>query len=236
MLVCGRPEMTARAIRSFEAQSYQNKELIRYENNGLGTIGHFRNAANALATGDIICHFDTDDLSHTARLTEQVALLTASGADCVGYQDMLFWRQGQIQVGWIPGPGIRDMKPAIREFDGEAWLYANKRSEYAVGTSLMYPRSVWERKNFKSVPHGQTTGREDSLFIQGLKMATVSSLGPYGAQIITKPAVTEAPEYEPRMIASIHAGNLNPYNPEASPSTWRRAPEFDSYCREAMKL
>ena len=217
-----RPAMEARAIRGFDSQTYQNKELLIFDTSDVdGTIGALRNLANARADGEIIAHLDNDDLSHTYRLAEQVALLQASGADCVGYRELLFWREGAIRED----PGIFPYRGP-----GEAWIYRNHRPEYAVGTSLMYWRKTWERKPFKSIPHTQTGSREDSLFCQNLKMATVSCFA-------TKSLTEQLTGINsPRMIASIHDGNLNPYNPEASPSTWRRAPEFDSYCRERMAL
>jgi hypothetical protein len=138
-----------------------------------------------------------------------VALLQASGADAVGYRDMLFWRtRGGFTAADIKIP-----------LDETAWLYTNKRPDYIVGTSLCYWRRTWERKPFKDIPHNHVGGREDSLFVQGLNVATASCM-----------------EADPRMIASIHGGNLTPYQPEAAPFNYRRVPEWDAYCRERMTL
>jgi glycosyltransferase involved in cell wall biosynthesis len=234
MLVCGRPEMTARAVRSYEAQSYQNKELIFFENLGLETIGALRNKANALATGEIICHFDTDDTSHPNRISEQVALLTASDADAVGYSEMLFWRTPQA----------------------EAWLYAHRRPGHALGTSLCYWRETWECKAFADAPKGECATGEDHLWRLGLNVVSVGCF----ERIVgytTEYSDTRNPQYrivaqiaqianparigEPRMIASIHGGNSsNAYNIEAiiarGGTEWMRTPSCDSYCREKMKL
>jgi hypothetical protein len=222
MLTRDRPEMAARAVRSFWAQTYERKRLLIFDSGveplkivqvdgifhadepgrGSASIGALRNHANAYTNPhalncDVILHWDDDDWSHPARITEQVELLQTSDADAVGYWDMLFWRTR----------------------DETAWRYTNRRCSYIVGTSLCYWRRTWERKPFKDIPHNHVGGREDSLFVQGLNVATASCM-----------------EADPRMIASIHGGNLTPYQPEAAPFNYRRVPEWDAYCRERMTL
>jgi hypothetical protein len=123
------------------------------------TIGELRNHAIQAAVEnwkpvdgpDIIIHWDSDDFSHPNRIAEQVQLLQSSGSDCVGYREMLFWRET-----W---------------HGGQAWLYTNANPHYALGTSLAYKREVWERKPFEATSHG-----EDERFLRGLKVAAVSSL------------------------------------------------------------
>ena len=180
------------------------------------TIGQLRNAAieNAVVyweKGDgpnILIHWDDDDYSHPNRIAEQVALLQLSGADVVGYREMLFWRE-----------------PA-----GEAWLYANNdRAGYAVGTSLCYWRRTWERKPFEATSRG-----EDNAFLKGLNLACVSSSiedlrwGP------PKPSLDDL---KPRMVARIHGGNTSEnYAPSIleQSTNWKRVPEWDSYCGEVF--
>jgi glycosyltransferase involved in cell wall biosynthesis len=204
MLVCGRPEMTARAVRSFEAQSYEQKELIHFENSGERSIGLLRNQANALATGDIICHFDSDDISHPNRIAEQVALLQLSGADAVGYGDMLFWRE-------------IDRRSRL-----EAWLFTGPFPRYVLGTSLCYWRKAWERRPLPN----ENQGVEEKWCAE-LKVAAESCFC--------------FPRGEVRMIASIHSGNISTgYDLEKhvamGSQQWKRASEWDDYCRERMAL
>jgi glycosyltransferase involved in cell wall biosynthesis len=226
MLVCGRPEMTARAIRSFEAQSYEQKELIHFENSGERSIGLLRNQANALATGDIICHFDTDDYSHPNRISEQVALLQSSGADCVGYRDMLFWREKQI--GWMPDSGKPLVSRMIPRVYGEAWLFTGPYPHYALGTSLCYWRKTWERRPFLN----ENQGVEEKWCAE-LAVASTSCF-PHEQD--------RGQSFDPRMIASIHGGNTSTgYDLEKhvamGSQQWRRAPiAWDDYCRERMGL
>jgi len=125
MLANGRPEMVARAERCFEAQTYEKSYMIRYDNHGQKSIGALRNEANAgsaIINPDIICHWDSDDWSHPNRIAEQVALLQASGAECVGYHQMLFWAEHSTY-------------PVST---AEAWLYRASIPNYTIGTSICY--------------------------------------------------------------------------------------------------
>ena len=191
------------------------------------TIGELRNEANRtsrvvfggdIVSADILIHWDDDDYSHPNRIAEQVALLQSSGADCVGYNQMLFWRETPILTGdfrRIDGShGTEYRQP------GEAWLYSNPNPGYCLGTSLCYWRKIWERKPFAATNVG-----EDLQFCTGLKCIGITSY------------------YErPLMIARIHAGNTSTaYKPELMAAIerqggeWKRSPEWDSYCRGVME-
>ena len=118
LLTADRPEFTKGAIDCFRSQSYANKHLLIWDSGkdpssltGAGcsseiftvyddpagrTIGELRNRANDFRSpywsADIFVHFDSDDHSHADRISEQVRLLQATGAGCVGYNQMLFWK------------------------------------------------------------------------------------------------------------------------------------------------
>jgi hypothetical protein len=172
------------------------------------TVGALRNEANRLTDeGEVLVHWDSDDVSHERRIEEQVALLQASGADAVGYSDMLFWRGPQLY------------KP-----DGEAWLYLGPQK--ALGTSLCYWRKTWEHKPFPDQPRRGFASGEDTDWIKGLNLATASSLFFPGETSNT-----------PRMIASIHSDNTSgSYRLMEHSDSWRRIPEWDAYCRNRMAL
>lgn len=237
MLTRERPEMMARAVRCFRAQTYPNKRLliaycqmadlpsgwsegisaqcVQYLNREL-TIGKIRNMAvsESVKSGssDIICHWDDDDHSHPRRIEEQVALLQSSGADCVGYNEMLFWRE-----------------PA-----GEAWLYSNADSRYCIGTSLCYWRAAWERRPFADLPKQRGGTGEDWEFQRELKRVAISALH---ERSTTEGCITIG-EYEPRMVATIHAGNTADYSPEhlrKSASNWTRVPGWDVTLKKIME-
>lgn len=182
MLTKDRPKLAARAVRSFSEQTYFNKTLL-VVNSGLSplfeetdrlrepcfvgidalSIGGLRNHANRYAATnyaescmrpDILIHWDDDDWSRPNRIAKQVALLQASGADAVGYNEMLFWREPHA----------------------EAWRFRHEMNNYCLGTSLCYWRKTWERKPF---PDKAGTGRgEDYDWIQGMNTKAVSAVLP----------------------------------------------------------
>ncbi len=253
MLVDGRHDMAHRAIRSFMEQTYRPVKMIAYETvRGSHTpllktahygpfvghamlceppasikIGELRNRANDIAKdADILIHWDSDDVSHPLRIEEQVALLRSSGADVVGYSDMLFWRGNDAPHHIAEEPDT---------WDGEqAWLYQNNdRGRYCLGTSLCYWRKVWEAKPFNpKLPERRGGTGEDTEWLRGLKCVAVSSLGPsYESDRLTPDTMS------PRMVASIHGSNTQDYKGiEKSGNSWTRVPEWDSYCRKVMEL
>ncbi len=258
MLANGRPEMVARAAKSFRAQTYERKRLLvydtgadagatgdirhrlqhtkgegyAYERSASYSIGTLRNRANTCIRADILIHFDSDDWSHPNRIAEQVALLQSSGAECVGYDEMLFWREPRHATeqeiraaGLHPSPGveIRDIGLII---DGEAWLYRSQLRDYAIGTSMCYWRKTWERHPFPD----RSEGCDDLYWHTGgrVKIASMSSLSHDSWMI-------PGWNMSPRMIASIHGGNTCA-EIDASVCEWRRVPEWDEYCRREMTL
>jgi hypothetical protein len=235
MMVNGRHAMVERAIRSFEAQTYENRRMYFFDTTPENetwepyfgtlenpvthcvlacehrskTVGMLRNEANGYCSEDIIVHWDSDDYSHPNRIAEQVALLQSSGKDCVGYRDMLFWDE-------TPG-----------QFCG-AWMYQNGNHKFCLGTSLCYWRRVWERHPFPDLPKGPQSAGEDTVWLDGVTR--------YGYHPVT--SMDDDVRPEPRMIASIHGGNTTSFwlNHRDREPMFRRAPEWDEYCRERMKL
>lgn len=227
MLANGRPEMVARAVLCFRAQTYEHKQLVvldtsptneqdwllwKPELNGT-SIGQLRNLANAWAavcapigkySRQIIMHWDSDDWSHPERIAEQVAMLQTTGADVAGYRDLVFWHQQT----------------------GEAWLYTNYHTP--PGTTLCYWRKTWERVPFQPTSKGEDTRWLMDVRAAGMKVAAWTS----------RPEVyrREVPNarLDPRCIALIHGGNTSS---EITPGAaeWKRTPEYDQYCLEAFR-
>lgn len=220
MLTSGkRPQMLARAVRSFQAQRYANKKLAVLHsgenpptvdggneihvtwmppNGRARSIGELRNLANALSVSgaldcEIIAHFDDDDWSGPERLTEQVELLRTSGRQAVGYHQMLFWDT----TGEQP----------------EAWLYSSPNLRYCLGTSLLYWRKVWEKAPFE---HLNTA--EDLTWQNKVKTEAQSSLGP-----------------PPRMIATLHGQNTCARIAKDR-REWARHTQLEKDCIEALLL
>jgi len=169
--------MAARAVIDFNRQSYQNKRLLVVNSGpaplftetdtlrepcfvGIDTlsIGALRNHAARYASThyttsddrpEIFIHWDDDDYSHPNRISEQVALLQASGKQCVGYRSVLF----------------------LDERSGEAWKYMNNDPRYCIGSSLAYYRATWERKPFKDISRG-----EDREFLRDIESIGADSI------------------------------------------------------------
>jgi hypothetical protein len=178
------------------------------------TIGFLRNQANALVgDADMIAHFDTDDISHPRRIEEQVQPLQASGTDAVGYNEVLFWREGGHPHN--PAP------------DGEAWLYTNHSRAYAIGASLCYWRKAWTAHPFLDAPKNSQASGEDTLWLRNVTCTGVSAfrnLEPMGPTL----------EVSPRMVCRVHGGNTMKY--ELGGNSWQRVPVWDAHARERMAL
>lgn len=157
----GRRAWAAEALQMFQHQTYPNKELVIVDDFAdpsfeqapadtvyivapSSTIGGKRNLACSRASGQIICHWDSDDMYSPERIASQVAQLLASEADLVGYHIMPF----------VEADGQR-----------RTFMYHGSIS-YPIGVSMMYWRDSWAAKPFEAVNVG-----EDSAFLAGRKCA-----------------------------------------------------------------
>jgi glycosyltransferase involved in cell wall biosynthesis len=255
MLTSDRPAMAKRAVESFRAQTYPNRRLlildtsdsipadappwvnsedgmsrvVNYRNLQGQTIGKLRNYSNECAAQYIRCeillHMDDDDVSHPNRIAEQVALLQDSGADAVGYNQVLFWRTVRC---------IRHYVESCEQcsdagLDGDAWLYTNRSLAYCCGASLAYWRRTWERHPFPNLQVGEDNAFQQAIRDAGGRTVAVTAL-PSMFQELRMP-----PECEPRLIQSLHGGNTAAQVDPAS-DMWRRVPEWDEFCRKECTL
>lgn len=259
MLASGRPAMTARAVASFVASTYENRLLIVWDT-GLEplnirapktvycrpysdhqrSIGELRNDAIGMATNaDIIVTMDSDDVSHPRRIEEQVALLVASGAEAVGYNEALFWDSTKCMIRVDPsrpGPDGEGCLGVV-ESVGEAWLYSNPAPNYAIGASLAFWRSTWARQPFPHlpVPGNRQSAGEDAEWLKGVKCVGVSSI-PNGPRAGWPFSARDNYGEAPRLIASIHGGNSQAYELALPSPYFKRAAQFDNLCRREMAL
>lgn len=141
----GRQQWAREAVAMFEAQAYHEKELIiaddiedpsfpdginrrniYYSRATRRPLGAKRNLANSWATGQIIMHWDSDDIYTPDRMEHQVSLLLASGTDLIGYYAMPF----------VESDGLM-RRGEYRGFP-----------DYCIGVSFTYWRDAWERNPF----------------------------------------------------------------------------------------
>lgn len=151
----GRQLLAAAAVQCWLNQTYRPTELVIIDDmdapsfpGGLSlpgvqyhmlrrrlTIGEKRNLACSRAVGEVIAHFDDDDVSAPGRLADQFEQLQATGKPLTGYRTMALT-------------------------DGANWWRYTGPNDYALGTSLMYLRSWWAANAFL----GEQVG-EDNAFI-----------------------------------------------------------------------
>ena len=264
MLVNGRAEMVNRAIASYKAQTYVAKSLLildsgkkpvkrtpRCEYNATtawmpdmngATIGALRNAANWCAVdhfnANLIAHFDSDDWSHSRRLEEQVALLQASGKQCVGYRELLFWDTRHVAQCTHAGVVSRDECPYCENL-GEAWIYRNHEPRWCAGASMLYTREVWEACPFDDAPH------EDQRWWLTPEVSNncvgISSIDPTKVEEFQCGGAIMRDAWggtEPRMICQMHSGGTEqiPREVMLRGDVWARASQFDVFCNGVMKL
>lgn len=187
MPVRGRPLWAGKAVDAFLAQSYPNKELVILQDEDDPSFGddfkaadnvHIcgiferwsipkkRNECCRVSDGEIIVHWDSDDWSDSNRITEQVQRLEESGKAVTGYYGLLFHE----------------------EETGKAFKYSYK-SCWALGTSLCYLKSWWQRHPF---PESKAIG-EDNAFVKEAHLAN---------QLITT-------DGESMIVARIHQDNTS---------------------------
>jgi glycosyltransferase involved in cell wall biosynthesis len=165
-----RPEMARRAVECWRRQTYKPTELVIIDDldapsfqDGIDErgihywkmpevpIGVKRNALGGLAQGEIVVHWDDDDVSGPGRIADQVARLLAAGAPVTGYHSMRFT-------------------------DGERWFQYRGSEFYAIGTSLCYRRWYWERNKFPEMCNGNyVLSGEDNIFVGRASTAIVSA-------------------------------------------------------------
>lgn len=143
----GRPQLARKAVDYFSAQTWPNKELLILDDDDCPsfqwipdgcrvyqsmvdrlTIGAKRNLLCAIAKGDIIAHWDSDDYSAPTRLAKQYELLESSGKAITAFHSMMF----------------------VDERKRDAAIYRGD-PEDILGTSLMYRRNWWMEHLFEDI-------------------------------------------------------------------------------------
>jgi glycosyltransferase involved in cell wall biosynthesis len=168
----GRQRWASEALAMFLAQDYPLKELVIiddlsdpsflhppegaiYERAGRLNIGAKRNLACSRANGDVICHWDSDDMYRPDRISSQLERLIASNADLVGYNAMDF----------------------VDASTGKRYEYHGTPG-YCIGVSMMYWRDSWQKRPFDPIDVG-----EDNAFMAGRTCVSSESDGQIIARI-----------------------------------------------------
>jgi len=260
LLTADRQRFTDRAVECFLSQTYKNAHLLIYDTGEkpyinsapvLGAywpitivynpssrgkkIGALRNEAIDMVKADIIVHWDSDDWSASRRVEFQVAVLEdyeyshGNGHAATGYHNLLFLdtrRDGEqsdaTEQHLLVGRGLRARKMQAWEYDYLRYGGSGPMP-HVLGSSLVYWRDTWKAAPFvENLSQG-----EDSRFCKAVEVHAVNGVGLLGVD-------------EPMLIAEVHGGNTSSaygvfdrHQPHVNPE-WRRAPEWDDYCRERL--
>jgi uncharacterized protein len=183
-----RLEMAKRAIDLYAAQDYQPRELVivsdgreefealdeharrvcrtevksTWVERGSLTLGALRNLSMDLATGDVICQWDDDDLSHPSRLSTQYAQMHREGASASFLTDHLLWEIPTRSLYWCDWARPRGI---------------------ALGAATLPCTVMCERSAAPRYPEAGPMARrsEDALFMRSLfKRGSVAKVSGYG--------------------------------------------------------
>jgi glycosyltransferase involved in cell wall biosynthesis len=154
-----RAHLLPRAVRNFLAQGLLSAELIIISEDDLPeflsrisvsvrhltcpeglTLGAKRNLACEAARGEILVHWDDDDLYAPDRLIRQVAVLKAGNSQLTGSSRIHF----------------------LEESSRKCWeyRYGDRQRPWVYGATLAYKRAYWKRNPFANVTVG-----EDNIFV-----------------------------------------------------------------------
>lgn len=171
----GRPRQSLECSIYWGAQSWHPRELIvlddeddpsfpegisgagvRYFRRSRLSIGAKRNLGAHLAQGEIICHFDSDDIYGPDRIFDQAMRLEVSGKSVTSYRN-------------------------IRFTDGEN-LWRNTNWPGGYGASLAYRRDWWEKHPFAEMQCGEdwhfveTAMREQQFIVADAKDFMIATI------------------------------------------------------------
>lgn len=185
-----RRRFVPQAIRYFQRQDYDNKELLIVDDGAESmadvvpddpqiryvrltdqrTLGRKRNACVEAARGDLIMHWDDDDWASPQRISYQTEALLSAGAEICGVRQMIFYELAT----------------------GRGWLYEypTHRGPWLAGGSLLYTREFWSRSPFPDIQVAS-----DTRFVLSQKLERIAVLPDYSFY-----------------VAMIHPDNTSPKN------------------------
>jgi hypothetical protein len=223
-LTADRQVFTDRAVRCFESQSYENCWMLIYDT---GIEPYKLEGVHPL----IVTMYRRGSRGHAIGALRNEAIELARNADIIAHWDSDDWSDANrvtAQVAelensgncWVTG--LQNVLFLDTRAASQAWEYDCARSHHSVkviGASLMYRREAWEIKQFD--PH--RSGGEDREWEKHQRVQRLQGVAP-----------------APLLIAEVHGANssgvysvFDHHQPAFQPE-WRRAPEWDSYCRERL--
>lgn len=232
MVTRNRPALADRAIGCFAAQTYPDRELVVVSQGGADyaaglraslsrhgvrdavlvdagpelLLGELRNLSLDAASGDLLCVWDDDDLSHPDRLSAQVRALRDAGCHTSFLSEHLQLFAGSGELHWIdwrrppaaeypvlPSTMLTTRDPAFRYPEhgryrhlGEDWamlieLHRCVPVQHLTGQPQLYVYTYHGRNAFSAAHHGRmrirSRPRGDLLADEPRIRSTVATLG-----------------------------------------------------------
>jgi glycosyltransferase involved in cell wall biosynthesis len=158
------------AIRSFQNQTHQEKELlilddgedtildlvppdprIHYLRNDCPpwTLGHKLNALAKTALGEILCNWDDDDWAAPGRIAYQLAHLTATEKALTGFNNFHYWDTTANQAYLWKHPARTFKPPGSTQMYARAWALAHPMRDMTLPVDLHFATEAHT--------HGQVT-------------------------------------------------------------------------------
>ena len=211
LLAAGRQQMVERAIRCFQSQTYQNRVLAVVDNGQeplqkIPGATHWTRTAPGKPIGEL------RNLAAALSLPLEAEIIAHWDSDDWSAPERLTEQIALLQESGAPAAGYHEML-FWDSTKSEAWLHTNPVPNYVLGTSLVYWRTTWEKHPFPEVRDG-----EETRWLLKVKAARTTAFCSKVGQ---------------RMIAQIHGSNTCARIVPGA-REWKRAPEWDSYCREVI--
>jgi len=223
LLTADRQTFTERALRCFLAQTYFSRRLFILDNG----VKPFELPAWGCSPLVNYVHLrrTNETMGHLRNLACQ---LIGDRADIIAHWDSDDWNHPerlavQVNVLETNGAGATGFHNLLflDSRQGRAWEYDHKRTDRVLGTSLMYRRSRWQAFPFdEHKPVGEDTDWHKRVPVLGTNGVTGT--------------------LEPLLIAEVHGGNtsgvytvFDRHMPAEQPE-WRRAPEWDDFCKKRL--
>jgi hypothetical protein len=99
LVINGGIESDRRALCDF-AESLRRDDIRIFTLPGGMSLGELRNYSREVATGDVLCQWDDDDLYHPQRLERQLALLLEGDLEAVYLQEVMQYFPGAKALYW----------------------------------------------------------------------------------------------------------------------------------------
>lgn len=125
----GKPSFCA-ALQSFvEEEQVQNVRFVHVAQEGL-SLGTLRNISWDAAHGDIVCQWDDDDLSHPDRLTLQADYMFKRNARACFFADHLQYLEDSHMLCWVDWTKGGSSEGPSRMAPGTGMIYRDVQCRY----------------------------------------------------------------------------------------------------------